>query len=686
MFSNSIQIIAIALLVLYPLYAIVKNGLDASRILFCVGLWTAALLCLMDMLVVQGIVTMPLYKRIALPAESLMPPIWIAFSHVYCREEKFAAIPTIQRLLFVLSFIPLGIVLYFPAADFFYSPDFAMDQTLFLEPLAFFFYLQIILFLAVALFNFEATIANAPHGVKWKIKIAMIGTGAIIAVFALYFAQSIIFRAIDMGFITVRAFCIVIGLLMVIYSETFRGSGERIVISRQLAYRSFVIFFSGLFLFLVGVVGEGVKIFGDHFNTYLFDLVLFLGGLALIVVFMSEGVRRKLRLMIQKNFYGEKYDYRIEWKNVTECVTASRSRDELYKNILTVYCETFGIVGGCIMLQGRHSKDFTPALFHEVDPAKVVIPASAPIVRQLEQQTIINLKKSSPELDDALRDFFTDADIHFLVALVSGGAMQGIILLGPPINLVEPYDEEDLELMEAIARHASAVIMNMRLGDELAEARDMEGFGKVAAFVLHDLKNQVYPLSLLVENARQYINDREFQVDMLDSLTNVANNMKGLISQLTNLPRANSLHLERVDLMRLARKTAESMAGAEIEFIGEGVEADIDVEQFSKVLLNLYVNALEAGESNRFQVHVGRDGARPCLKVVDFGPGIDEKMLQEGLFLPFKSTKEKGMGIGLFQCKQIIAAHRGTILVNNLPEGGAEFVITLPERTDNTRG
>lgn len=682
MVNSVIQLVAIGAAVLYPLYGLYKAERKESALALLIIFWLAAALGICDYLLLQNPTNFMQLSGISLYCMALLCPASIFFSNVYCRDFRLAELPTSQFMLLGLSLVPLFVVSVFPVRDFYYSPDFISDRILFLEPVAFFFYLQFILFLAVSLFNLEATIANAPHGVKWKIKFSIVGIGTVIVSLLLYYSQSIVFRAVDTGFIPTRAMGVLVGLLMVAYSEMYRGSDERIIISKSLAYRSFVVLFCGLFLLAVGLIGEGIKLFGDQFNTYAFAMFAFIGVLGLLIVSLSESVRRKFRLAIQRNFYGEKYDYRIEWKKFTDRVTHSRSRDELYENILTVYCETFGVVGASMYLQGRHNTDFGPICFHEMDESRIVIPAKSSLVQSLRRKTRIwDLRREVPQLNNELRDMLSERNVRFVIPISTARSLVGIIILSTPINVDEEYDQEDLELMQAISMQAAAVLMNLRLGDELAEARDMEAFGKVAAFVLHDLKNQVYPLSLLEENAREYINDPEFQEDMLDSLSNIVGRMNTLIAQLTNIPKKGSLSLERTDLMDVVKAAASLIPSARIDFIGENVPVVIDVEEFTKVVLNLYLNAMEAGDDGPFQVHV-HDEEGPVVRVVDFGKGIDEEILEEGLFVPFKTTKKKGMGIGLYQSKQIIEAHGGTISATSPDEGGAIFSVTLPPASE----
>jgi len=101
------------------------------------------------------------------------------------------------------------------------------------------------------------------------------------------------------------------------------------------------------------------------------------------------------------------------------------------------------------------------------------------------------------------------------------------------------------------------------------------------------------------------------------------------------------------------------------------------VSEFKKVAVNLYLNAMEAGDNAPFRVFVGDENG-PVMRVSDSGVGIDEEILEGGLFVPFKTTKKKGMGIGLYQSKQILEAHGGSIVATSPEGGGAIFTVTLP--------
>jgi putative PEP-CTERM system histidine kinase len=267
---------------------------------------------------------------------------------------------------------------------------------------------------------------------------------------------------------------------------------------------------------------------------------------------------------------------------------------------------------------------------------------------------------------------------RFAIPVFRDDNLDGFVLLGKAINPTEEYDEEDFELMDTMARHISSALLNMRLTEQLARSREMEIMGRVSAFVLHDLKNHVYTLSLMAENARKYIAIPEFQKDLVDSLGSTVGKMKILISQLKGLPDRQTLKRVPAGLLTLARESTRLLRQEQLAFSGEDARALVDAEEMGKVILNLCLNALEASPDGRPVTVTAGAAPEPFVRVTDQGGGIDPEFVKNGLFEPFKSTKAKGMGIGLYQCKQIVEAHGGRIEVKSVVGEGAEFTVWLP--------
>ncbi|MFM7161312.1 MAG: sensor histidine kinase, partial [Planctomycetaceae bacterium] len=110
-----------------------------------------------------------------------------------------------------------------------------------------------------------------------------------------------------------------------------------------------------------------------------------------------------------------------------------------------------------------------------------------------------------------------------------------------------------------------------------------------------------------------------------------------------------------------------------------------DTEQLVQVVLNLTLNGIEAmPDGGTLGLELARGstiGQRWVgLRVRDRGTGLSPEVLKR-LFEPFVTTKERGTGLGLAVSRRIVLEHGGELLVRNLPEGGAEFELRLPEAT-----
>ncbi|MEF8701921.1 MAG: ATP-binding protein [Candidatus Accumulibacter sp. UW26] len=118
------------------------------------------------------------------------------------------------------------------------------------------------------------------------------------------------------------------------------------------------------------------------------------------------------------------------------------------------------------------------------------------------------------------------------------------------------------------------------------------------------------------------------------------------------------------------------------EIQGMRPELLADQVMLEQVLLNLMRNGIEAmGEApaaqRRLTIKLSQVDQQMEIRVIDRGPGIAPDLVEK-LFTPLFSTKADGMGMGLSICRSIVEFHRGRLWVENNPQGGSIFFITLP--------
>jgi signal transduction histidine kinase len=105
-----------------------------------------------------------------------------------------------------------------------------------------------------------------------------------------------------------------------------------------------------------------------------------------------------------------------------------------------------------------------------------------------------------------------------------------------------------------------------------------------------------------------------------------------------------------------------------------------DAEQLNQVFVNLLLNAIEAtpaGGLINVSASVLPESGMIRVSVSDTGPGIAPEIMGR-LFEPFATTRAKGTGLGLPICHRIVTEHKGSIIVENMEQGGARLIVDLP--------
>ena len=206
----------------------------------------------------------------------------------------------------------------------------------------------------------------------------------------------------------------------------------------------------------------------------------------------------------------------------------------------------------------------------------------------------------------------------------------------------------------------------------------------MSAFVVHDLKNLVAQLGLLLKNAPRHRDNPEFQRDMLETVENVLDRMQGLLMQL----RVGSRPLDPpapVPLAEALRAALAAKKGLRVEpvlDIADDLEAATVFahrDRLVRVVGHLLQNAAEASPSGApVRIAVRRDGDSVVLEVIDSGRGMSRSFVESRLFRPFASTKEHGMGLGAFEVREYLREIGGTVAVDSVEGRGTTFRLHMP--------
>jgi signal transduction histidine kinase len=218
-----------------------------------------------------------------------------------------------------------------------------------------------------------------------------------------------------------------------------------------------------------------------------------------------------------------------------------------------------------------------------------------------------------------------------------------------------------------------------------AERQEKEKFREISAFtsgVAHEIKNPLNSLSLLFELLLREA-PPEIRGGLVTGKAQVQT-IARIVDRFTSAvkavrPAAEPLSLDEI-IRRAAANLAAEVPGAAARLrVGEDSGARLagDRELLTQALLNVMKNAVESSLDTPIRVEGRRNRKKVEVRIIDEGPGLSPEVLAR-VFEPFYSTKEKGMGIGLYLSKKIIEAHGGTIEALSREGGGAEFRIVLP--------
>jgi hypothetical protein len=623
------------------------------------------------------------WKKFVFIAEASMAASWLLFATSFARTDYWHVIGKFSRLLLILSPLLTYFFIAIPIEEFFYSPEFSNENILFLGNTGYVFNLLLLLYSVVSIINLEATLRSSSGVNKWQIKYAVMGAGGIIAINIFYYSYALLYRSINMSLLPVRDGIILVSNVLIGFSILKHNAMDvEIAVSRKILFRSLSIFILGFYLLGLGLIGEGMRYFGPRVGTNITIFLGFIGAIVALTIILSEQLRRKAIVFINKNFYSYKYDYREQWLSFTQRISLKNDFNELLGSIAEGFKEAIGSRGASIWLKGKDNREYVCVKVLETDIVNTA-PGSRLIDFLQNKKWILNVYDNECKtVVSENTEFIEKTGASLIVPLIHIDRLIGFIILRESLAENE-YNYEDFDLLKTLAKQATMAIVNTQLADELIDAKEMEAVGRLSSFIIHDLKNSATMLSLIAQNAEEHIDNPDFQRDAMRAVSNTSEKIKGIIDKLKNLPIKAELDLKYSDLGECV-KSAIAQVGingkADLSYKEiETVSTEFDNEELSKVIINLIMNAFDAtGIKGEIKISTGTENGTAFIRVSDDGCGMSNDFIERNLFKPFQTTKRKGLGIGLYQSKAIIDAHSGKISVESRKGRGTDFVIYLP--------
>ncbi|MBL9210392.1 MAG: response regulator [Opitutaceae bacterium] len=291
------------------------------------------------------------------------------------------------------------------------------------------------------------------------------------------------------------------------------------------------------------------------------------------------------------------------------------------------------------------------------------------------------------------------APVVFITARSESDDVVEGLVAGAVDYLPKPFKPK--EVLARIRSHLHNRILSEQqklLVEQLSKANQAKN--RFLGMAAHDLRNPLASIRGIAEFLREGALGplNADQLDLVETIHGASTSMLDMVNELLDVATIESgeLKLNRGphDLAELVSKAVAMInreAGKKgtqvvVDPIPGPVKAQIDLAKMKQVVDNLLSNGVKySPPGSTITATVTRDEAKGTCSfaVRDQGPGIPENE-RDKLFKDFSRLSsqptggEKSTGLGLAICRKIVDAHQGTIVAENLPQGGCEFRVTLP--------
>ena len=533
---------------------------------------------------------------------------------------------------------------------------------------------------------------------RWEYKFLIVGSYLVCGTLAWGASYRLTYLTLAPRHLLLMAMLLLFGWTLTAYAVVHhRLLNRKIFVSRKVVYSFIVPSLLSAYLLGFGLVSLLMRTFGLQLSFVLKWLFISMGFVATALFAFSAKIRRRVQFFISTHFYINKYEYRDEWLALSEQLQGALTETDVINALRRVLTESL-YTTEIFIWTGDPARGYRLVSFPagtDVDSRYHRMAPDDLLIKYIRSHFHFHLNEKEPdmawhEVAISRKSFLTRLNLILITPLSIGDQLTGLIGLGPEFTGGQ-YGPDDYDLLTALGSQTASALLAVRMAEELARTREQQAWNRLSAFVLHDIKNAATMLSMLRENAPDHIHEPEFQTDMLELVDDALKRMGRVEHRLQTLKEEISPERQDIELTgffnNCRKRLKIHLPAIQISVESSGrIRAHTDPDLLFSAFENLALNALEAtGEGTIVRVEIDRDesGRQAVIEISDNGPGIAPDLLPDLLFEPFKTTREGGSGIGLWQVKKMITSLGGSISAANRSDGGgARFTLRLPCASD----
>ncbi len=536
----------------------------------------------------------------------------------------------------------------------------------------------------------EQLFRNANVERRWGIKFLCFGIGGLFAFDFYLFADALLVKQIDLDLWHARGVVNALAVPLIVVSGVRDPLwASKVEMSRHAVFHSAALLAAGVYLMLMAAAGYYIRAYGGQWGGALQIAFLFGAAVILAVLALSGQARARLKVFVGKHFLQSKYDYRREWLRFADALSETGQDEDIPVRVVKTIAKIVESPSGMMWIKPDSEADFVPVVMWNMTVAPGAKTAQRePMIEFLAtRQWIIDLAeyaRAPGRYEDLQLPMWLQAltKARLVLPLMHHSDLEGFVVLGQP-RADMALNWEDHDLLKTVGRQAASYLRLIKTSDALSEARQFEAFNRLSAYVVHDLKNLVAQLSLVVTNAKKHMHKPEFVTDAIHTVDNAVGKMNRMLVQLRKehvfSGADKAIDMAQIVTQVVTERTTMMPAPSTNNLAGE-VLTMADPDRLAAVIGHIIQNAQEATpDDGKVEVSLHGNKQWGVLEVEDNGCGMDEQFVRLRLFRPFDTTKgNAGMGVGAYEAREFARAYGGDVEVSSEPHKGTTFVLRLP--------
>ena len=222
--------------------------------------------------------------------------------------------------------------------------------------------------------------------------------------------------------------------------------------------------------------------------------------------------------------------------------------------------------------------------------------------------------------------------------------------------------------------------------NEVLKAERLSAIGELSGRLAHDLRNPLSVMKMSIDLIKQHPADAKLSdgviIKRLDLIEKSIERISHQVDDVLGYVRNSPLKLELVSLRNLILGSIDKInvpGDVQVTVAAHDEKINCDIIKMDAVFINLIINAIQSMErGGKIEIKIYSQYDDVLIDFIDSGPGIPEDSIVK-IFEPLFTTKQKGTGLGLASCKNIVEQHGGKITVKNNP---TTFTIRLPKNNE----